>query len=204
LEKSTRKGGEALPVADTRATSLRQSDPRTGQTLHASGESWYAVWTQSHCERLVAAQLSAKGFRSFLPEMQTWSKRVGSMHLIRVPMFPGYLFVRHAMHKSSYVEMLKVRGLVRILENGWTRLTPIPEAEIDAIHRISQANVPVLPHAHLRHGDRVEVLEGPLSGLRGIFVHDKPAKGRLVVSVNLLGRSVAVEVDCVAVSACAA
>ena len=59
--------------------------------------------------------------------MSVWSKRGGEKRLIRVPMFPGYLFVRDAMDKKSYVEILKARGVVRILEDGWTRLTPIPD-----------------------------------------------------------------------------
>jgi transcription antitermination factor NusG len=103
------------------------------------------------------------------------------------------------MDKRSYVEILKARGVVRILEDGWTRLTPIPDAEIDAIQQVVSADVPVLAHEHLAQGDRVEVTNGPLAGLEGLFVQDKPTKGRLVVNVELLGRSVSVEVDCTSV-----
>ena len=162
---------------------------------------WYAVWTQSHFEQSVTQQLSAKGFTAFLPEMSVWSKRGGEQRLIRVPMFPGYLFVRDEMDKRSYVEILKARGVVRILEDGWTRLTPVPDAEIDAIQQVVSAEVPVFVHEHLTQGDRVEVTEGPLSGLHGIYLQDKPNRGRLVLNVDLLGRSVAVEVDCTAVRA---
>ena len=161
--------------------------------------SWYAVWTHSHFEQSVSQQLSAKGFSAFLPEMSVWSKRRGEQRLIRVPMFPGYLFVRDEMGKESYIEILKSRGVVRILEDGWTRLTPVPDSEIDAIRQVVEAEVPVFAHEHLAHGDRVEVIEGPLTGLEGLFVEDKLSKGRLVVSVDLLGRSVAVEVDCTTV-----
>jgi transcription antitermination factor NusG len=163
---------------------------------------WYAVWTHSHCEQIVAAQLASRGFHAFLPEMQTWSKRLGTMHLIRVPMFPGYLFVRDVMDKHRYVAMLQVRGIVRILESGWSRLTPVPDHEIETIQRVSQSDVPVLPHAHLKTGDRVRVLEGALEGLEGLFVQDKPTRGKFVVSIDLLGRSVAVELDCTAVASC--
>jgi transcription termination/antitermination protein NusG len=165
-------------------------------------EAWYAVWLRSHYEHLVAQHLSAKGFHTFLPELRTWSRRLGPKHPVRLPMFPGYLFVRDAMAKERYVDIMKVRGIVRVLEAGWSRLTPIPDEDIDAIQRIVRAEVPVFPHAHLRHGDRVRVLAGPLSGLEGFFVQDKPSKGRLVVSVNMLGRSVAVEVDGTGVEAC--
>jgi transcription antitermination factor NusG len=156
---------------------------------------WYAAWTRSHCERTVAQQLSARGFETFLPEIATWSRRGGEAHLIQAPMFPGYLFVRAAIDKQRYVDMLKVRGLVRVLGDGWDRLAPVCAAEIEAIQRVVDANVAVMPHAHLACGDRVVVVSGPLAGVEGIFVQQQPQKGRLVLSVNLLGRSVAIEID---------
>ena len=171
----------------------------SGTATGNQSPAWYAVWTQSHFEQSVSQQLSAKGFDAFLPEMNVWSKRSGEQHLIRVPMFPGYLFVRDEMDKSSYIEILKARGVVRILEDGWTRLTPVSDAEIDAIRQVVSADVPVYAHEHLEQGDRVEVVDGPLSGLEGLFVQDKPTKGRLVLNVELLGRSVSVEVDCTAI-----
>ena len=163
---------------------------------------WYAVWTRSNCERLVAEQLSAKAFTPFLPEMAAWTRRDGRRHLVHVPIFPGYLFVRHAMDKTSYLEILKARGVVRILDGGWTRLTPIPADEVDAIQRLVSSGVPLLPHPYFREGDRVRVVEGPLVGLEGLFVRERSNKGRLVLSINLLQASVAVEVDAAYVEAC--
>jgi transcription termination/antitermination protein NusG len=186
-----------------------------------NAESWYAIWTRSHCERLVEQQLTARGFSPFLPEVATprhssgQALRQGSGQALRqgsgqgarntagrarnsvkaAPMFPGYLFVRDAMTKERYVEMLGVRGIVRVLEDGWTRLTPIPESDIDAIRHIVESGVAVFPHPLLRHGDRVRVMDGPLSGIEGIFVTDSQQKGRLVVTIDLLGRSVALEVS---------
>jgi transcription antitermination factor NusG len=170
-----------------------------GEAL-AVAEAWYAIWTRSHYERVVHDQLSAKGFSAFLPEMGVWSRRTGQMHVVRVPMFPGYLFVHDSMDKQSYIEMLKVRGIVRILEDGWTRLTAIPDDQVQAVERVHHAGVPVLPHAALTEGDRVRVTEGPLAGVEGIFVQDRPTRGRLVVSIGLLGRGVSVEVDCTSVA----
>jgi len=178
---------------------LALADTRQHES-NGSRDAWYAVWTQSHYENIVAQQLSAKGFAAFLPEMSLWSKRGGQQRLIRVQMFPGYLFVRDAMDKASYIEILKARGVVKVLEDGWSRLTPVPDAEIDALQQVVGADVPVFPHANLAKGDRVQVTEGPLTGLEGIFLHDKTTKGRLVLNVELLGRSVAVEVDCTAVT----
>lgn len=162
---------------------------------------WYAVWTRSHCEHLVAQQLAANQFTPFLPEMSVWSRRLGKAHLVQAPIFPGYLFVHHAMTKSSYVEILKARGVVRVLEGGWQRLTPIPHEEVDAIQRIVESGVPVFPHAYFRQGDHVRVVAGPLAGVEGLYVRDKN-RGRLVVSIDLLQTSVAVEVDAAFVEAC--
>ena len=158
------------------------------------GHSWYAVWTRSHCERLVTDHLSAKGFTAFLPEVPIRRARRSRSQFVSAPMFPGYLFVNDVMTKTHYVELLKVRGIVRVLEDGWTRLTPVPDVEVDAIRRIAEAGVPVFPHPHLRSGERVRVIEGPLGGVEGVFVQDSQQRGRLVVTVDLLGRSVAVDV----------
>jgi len=185
-----------LLVADAnmmRDDSARRMAPAS---IAAVSEPWYAIWTRSNCERLVAQQLIAKGFPAFLPEMSMRSRRNGKSHLVQVPMFPGYLFLRHAMEKRSYIEILKARGIVRILDGGWNRLTPVADEDVDAIQRIVASGVPVVPHAYFREGDRVRVVEGPLAGVEGVFLRDKPQKGRLVVSVNLLRTSVAVEVDC--------
>jgi transcription termination/antitermination protein NusG len=163
---------------------------------------WYAVWTRSHCEHVVAQQLSSKGFEVFLPEIDTWSRRAGETRLIRVPLFAGYLFVRTAIDKQRHLELLTAHGVVRVLGESWDRLATIPDAEVEALQRVLAARLPVLPHAHLASGDRVTVVDGPLAGVEGIFIHDRPQKGRLVLSIDLLGRSVAVEVDCAAVVPC--
>ena len=183
----------AVPAATSRPT-------ERGEALNK--DAWYAIWTRSHCERLVLDQLSAKGFAAFLPEIGVWSKRQGKMHVVPAPMFPGYLFVKQRMDKHAYIEMQKVRGLVRILEDGWTRLTPIPDQEVEAVERVQQAGVPMFRHGALQEGDHVRVTGGPLTGVEGMFIEDHPGTGRLVVSVGLLGRGVAVEIDGTSVERC--
>jgi transcription antitermination factor NusG len=165
-------------------------------------DEWYAVWTRSNCERLVVEQLAAKAFTPFLPEMSVWTRRDGKSRLASVPIFPGYLFVRQAMDKASYVEILKARGVVRILDGGWSRLTPIAADEVDAIQRLVHSGLPIFPHVYFHQGDHVRVVEGPLAGIEGLFVREQPNKGRLVLSINLLQASVAVEVDAACVEAC--
>jgi transcription antitermination factor NusG len=159
-------------------------------------EQWRALWTHSHSEQLVHDQLIAKAFNAFLPLIPVWSRRNGIRHLIRKPMFPGYLFLRHTLDKASYVEIMKTNGLARILGERWDRPAVVADAEIDAIRQVLDTGLPVLPHSYLSEGHRVRITQGPLAGVQGILVHNNPRKGLLVVSVELLQRSVAVEVDC--------
>ena len=162
---------------------------------------WYALYTRSHSEQLVYDQLAVKGFAALLPKMEVWSRRGGMRHRIAVPMFPGYLFLHHAMDKVSFIEICKARGLVRILGERWDRLSIVPEPEIEAIKQVLGAQVPILPHPYLREGQRVRINKGPLAGVEGILVQIMPTKGLLVLSIDLLRRSIAVEVDATAVGA---
>jgi transcriptional antiterminator NusG len=164
--------------------------------LALEGAQWFVLWTHSHSERLVHDQLAGKGFEVFLPTLATWSRRKGAQTAIAVPMFPGYVFLRHAIDKSSYVEIAKARGLVRVLGERWDRLTAVPADEIESIRRVVASNVPVFPHPYLREGQQVRITDGPLAGLEGLLVATKPQKGLFVVSVAILQRSVAIDVDC--------
>jgi len=157
---------------------------------------WFVLWTHSHSERLVHDQLTGRGFETFLPTLTTWSRRKGAQSAIETPMFPGYVFVRHAIDKASHVEILKTRGLVRILGERWDRLTAVPDDEIDAVRSVAASGICAFPYPYLREGQRVAITDGPLAGLEGLLVATKPQKGLFVVSVELLQRSVAVEVDC--------
>ncbi len=157
---------------------------------------WHVLWTRSHCEQLVHDQLAAKGFDLFLPTIERWSRRSGLRHLLRVPMFPGYVFLHRAMDKTSYIETLKARGLVRVLGERWDRLQTMLDKEIESVRRIVDAGVPALPYAYLKEGQLVRITRGPLADLEGFLVRIKPNRGLLVVSVHMLQRSVAAHVDC--------
>ena len=196
------EGGGALPedlTTETERPSFTTTDQSLGPDMGA--RKWYALWSKSHCEQLVCDQLAAKGFQVFLPKIEVWSRRNGGRHCISVPMFPGYLFLHHAMELNSYIEVLKTRELVRILGNGRERLAVVRDAEIEAIQKVVQAQLPALPYPYLREGQRVQITKGPLAGVVGILVHTKPNKGLLVLSIELFQRSVAVEVDCTFTSA---
>jgi len=105
------------------------------------------------------------------------------------------------MDKSSYVEVIKARGLVRVIGEQWDRLHPVPDEEIESLQRVLTARVPVLPYPFLKTGQRVRITRGPLADVEGILVQSKPNKGLLILSVNLLSRSVALAVDCTQVMA---
>jgi transcription termination/antitermination protein NusG len=160
---------------------------------------WFALWTHSHCEERVCEQLDGKGFRAFLPMVRDWSRRAGVRRLVMRPMFPSYLFVQHHIDKRSYVEIMKTKGLARILGDRWDRLETIPGAEVDAIRQVVNSPLHVMPHPYLQQGQRVRIIDGPLTGIEGTLVRSRPERGLLVLTVDLLRRSVAVEVDCTSV-----
>lgn len=168
---------------------------------HPSSEAqWFVLWTRSHCEQLVHDQLSSKGLRPFLPTIGVWSRRGQLRRRIRVPMFPGYLFLHEVLDKHRQVEVRKARGLVSILGDDWQHCAVVPPREIDAIRRIVDVGVVARPHPYLKQGQRVRILRGPMADVEGILVRVKENTGFLVLSVDMVQRSVAVEVDCTVVA----
>src|SRR5437899_2246807 len=165
-ESEETKGGEALlePVAD-------------------SGHRWHVLWTHSNCEQSVHDQLAAKGFDMLLPTHESWVRRGGVRRLCRMPMFRGYLFLRHVMDKVSYLEICKARGLVRLLGERWDQLEVVPDPEIAAIERLVRCNLPIFPYPYLREGQRVRITRGPLADVQGLIARGNPQNGLLVVSV---------------------
>jgi transcription termination/antitermination protein NusG len=144
--------------------------------------------------------LSDRGFQLFLPTLDVWVRRHGTRHHAAVPMFPGYLFLNHVMDKKSYIEVTEARGLVKVLGDSWDALAEVPDSEIATIQRIHNSGVSAVSHPYLRIGERVRINQGLLEGVEGILVRTRPEKGLVVVSVHLLQRSVAVEVDCAIVA----
>ena len=174
------KGGEALPEIAEESVALP----------------WRVAWTRSNCEQLVYDQLVPKGFDLFLPTAEAWSRRGRLRVRGHVPLFRGYLFLRHAMDKASFLEVCKARGLVRLLGKRWDQLDVVPDSEIDAIQKLVRSRLPIFPYPYLREGQRVRITDGPLAEVEGILVRANPKKGLVVVSVELLRRSVAVQLDC--------
>jgi transcriptional antiterminator NusG len=196
--KAAKERGEALTLA-----TLADADSELASSFSLVGgprpSRWRVLWTRSHCEQLVRDQLASRGYSVFVPTVEVWSRHRGLKHLVRVPLFPGYLFLNHALDKASYLDVLRARGLVRVLGERWDRLAVVPDREIEAIRRVVEARLPAQPHPYLGQGQRVRIVSGPLASVEGILLRFQSTKGLIVLSVELLKRSVAVEVDCTAV-----
>lgn len=157
---------------------------------------WRVLWTRSNCEQMVYDQLAPKGFELFLPTVEAWIRRGGVRRRERTPLFRGYLFLRHGVDKATYLEVRKARGLVGILGERWDRLEAITDPDMAAVRRLVHSELPIFPYPYLRNGQRVRITHGPLADVEGILVRGNPKTGLLVVSVDLLQRSVAVHLDC--------
>jgi len=152
---------------------------------------WYAVYTRSRHEQVVKRQLDGKGIENFLPfheKVNQWKDR---KKRIQLPLFPGYLFVRILLRHR--VEVLRTFGAVSIVGDGSSPL-PIPELTILSIQAFIERGLGYHSHPYLAIGNRVRVIDGPLIGLEGILVR-KDNKDRLVLSVDLIQRSISVEID---------
>jgi transcription antitermination factor NusG len=174
--------------------SLDQSFDTRDDALAPNAPSWYAVWTRSQCEQLVHDDLGARGFETFLPQAIAWVQQGARRRRRLAPLFPGYLFVRHALDPASHAEVLRARGVVRLIGEGADPV-PVGADEIDAVRRLTASGLPLSRRGTLDPGDRVRIVAGPLAGLEGRYVRSRSRKGFFLVAVTLLRRSVAVEVD---------
>lgn len=152
---------------------------------------WYAVCTRHQHEKAVARILEYKNFEIFLPLYKVrrrWQDRIKE---ITVPLFPGYLFVREGLER--WLPILTTPGVSSIVSWG-ARPAAIPLSDIEGLRRIVESTLRVEPHPFLRSGDWVRVKYGPIAGLEGILLRKKNTT-RLVLSLEMLGKSAAVEVD---------
>ncbi len=155
------------------------------------GLPWWAIYTRHQHEKTVAEILRMKGVEVFLPlydSVRRWRDR---RKLLQVPLFPGYVFVRGVIAQRLHV--LTTPGVHMILSHG-DRAAIIPQDEIEAIRRSVGEDRRVEPHPFLKCGERVRVTRGSLSGIEGILTRKKNVY-RLVLSVQMLAQSVAVEID---------
>jgi transcription antitermination factor NusG len=152
---------------------------------------WYAVRVKSNFERTTADILREKGLEEFLPTYKSrrrWSDRVKELHL---PIFPGYVFCRVDM--NNRLPVLITPGVVDIVSLGKVPIA-VPDEEIEAVRRTVQTSLAYQPWPFLKAGQRVLLKEGPLAGVEGDLIEVKE-NYRLVISISLLQRSMAVEID---------
>jgi len=154
-------------------------------------ERWYAIRVKSNRENVVAVSLAGKGYQQFLPTYvarRQWSDRVMETE---VPLFKGYVFC--VLDPSVRLPVLTIPGVVNLVGIGKAP-HPVEDAEIEALQAIARNGLQAAPWPFLRAGQRVRIERGPLKDVEGLLIEVKN-RFRLVVSVELLQRSVAVEVD---------
>ncbi len=160
--------------------------------VEIKNSAWYAIYTRSRHEAKVETGLTGIGYDNFLPKITVPSRRQDRRQMISVPLFPGYLFVHTELKPTDYHRIIKVIGVVSIL--GIKGLfIPIPFETIDSLKRLVASGRPYYSWEYLKKGDWVRILEGPLAGAIGIFLRRQDNKPRLVVSVEVMGRAVAVD-----------
>ena len=174
---------DALGVTNEMATS-NGSDGGAGM--------WHAAYTRHQHEKVAAHNLEHKGFEVFLPlysEVRRWKDRKKKLYL---PVFPCYVFLRGLLGRR--LDVLTTPGVHSVVGNaGYAAV--VPQEEIEAIRRVLEVRAHLEPCPYLRIGDRARVKTGPLRGLEGILLRKRDGSSRLILSIELLRRSVAVEVD---------
>ncbi len=152
---------------------------------------WFALQVRTQHEKGVAQFLSGRSYEWFLPLYKCrkrWSDRVKE---VETPLFPGYLFCR--FNPMERLPILQTPGVIQIV--GYNRHpVPVEESEIQAIQMLVVSGVAKQPWPFLHTGDKVQIESGPLRGMTGILT-DFKGKHRLIISITLLQRAVAVEID---------
>ena len=152
---------------------------------------WYALYTRPRHEKAVCHSLTTQGVEAFLPVHDVLSRWKDRRKWVTMPLFPGYLFVNVSQEDLWIVPA--TRGALNLVRDG-VGPVPVPEDQVLALRDLTERPVPVGPWPYIRKGDRVVVKAGPLMGMEGYFVRRKNGS-KLVVSVDLLGRPGATEVD---------
>lgn len=170
---------------------MTQTIPWIGHGDTPEQVSWYALYTCPRHEKRVVQQIEQHRISCFLPlyrSVRRWKDRRKELELA---LFPGYVFVRIAL--QDRLRILQLASVVRFVSFNGHPL-PLPQGEMDTLMTGLRSGVRAEPHPYLTVGRRVRVKHGPLAGSQGILVRRKE-KFRVVLSLELIMRSVAVEVD---------
>jgi transcription antitermination factor NusG len=151
---------------------------------------WYVLRTRSRHEKLVHSQLGDRRIEAFLPLYERWSRWKDRRKKIAFPLFPGYCFARFPL--TERLRVLNCVGVVQLVGlSGHPE--PVPDAEIAALERLATTTLQYDPHPFLEEGMEVEVVRGPLAGVRGRLLR-KDRVTRLVLAVTLIRQAAVVEI----------
>lgn len=156
-----------------------------------ASEGWWAIYTRHQHEKVVADMLTARGFDIFLPLFESTRQWKDRRKTLSLPLFPCYLFIRGGLERR--LQVVTTPGVHMVLYRG-DHVAMVPQDEIEAVQRALASSARVEPHPYLKCGMRVRVIQGPIEGVQGILVRKKNLC-RLVISVDMLSQSVAVEVN---------
>lgn len=173
---------------------IEPAGPISFPKLTGAEDAWFALYVQVNHEKEVLKRLDNKEISCFLPLMECWSKRLDRRKKIQVPLFPGYVFVYTVLDNYTNLNILKTPGALNILRNSEGPL-PIPDYQIDNLRTLICSTQPLSLHDYLKEGDWVQVMRGPLAGCIGILNRLDRKRGRLIVSVDIIKKSVSVELD---------
>jgi transcriptional antiterminator NusG len=158
---------------------------------------WYAVYTKSRFEDRVYAGLVQRSVEAFLPKIEVWSRRKDRRKKILIPMFSGYLFVDFPEYTDERkLSVLTTPGVVKMLGRPDSyEPIPVPETQIGAIKRLIASDVEIQPYFYPKEGERARITDGPFRGIEGVVVRADYHRHLFVVSIDLLQRSVAINLE---------
>jgi transcription antitermination factor NusG len=159
------------------------------------GPEWYALYTKHQHEKTVARTLRFKGFDTFLPSYASTRTWKTGKKILQLPLFPCYVFIRGKLERR--LDIITTPGIYALVSQAG-KPCPIPASEMDAIQRALSSGRQIEPHPLLKCGEWVRIKRGPMAGVEGILARKKNLC-RLILSVNMLGKAAAVEIDSSAV-----
>ena len=165
---------------------LEISDPADSRCIPF----WYVVHTRSRHEKTVRDQLVTRDVETFLPTVERWSRWKDRRQKVIFPLFPGYCFARFSL--VDRLRVLNVAGVANLVGVGGLP-EAVPDSEVEAIQLLARTTLQYDPHPFLAEGMDVEVVRGPLTGVRGKLLR-KDRVTRLVLAVTLIRQAAIVEI----------
>jgi transcription termination/antitermination protein NusG len=155
---------------------------------------WYAIHTRSRFEQKVYDGILSKSIEVFLPKIQVMSRRKDRVKKIMIPLIPGYVFVNSTLEPDEHINILKTPGVVQLI--GFKgKPVPANNEEIQSLMILNGTDKTVQNREFMKTGDRIRIVSGPLKNLTGFYLHHKGQADKVVVSVDLLNRSMEIAIE---------